>query len=111
MSDPATLAQRQLDAYNAHQLDAFVACYAEDVQVFELPSGDRMFQGRAALAERYGPYFEAQRPQAVVTRRRVLGRMAMDEEDVTLADGRAFQAVALYDVCDGLIQKVWFIKP
>ena len=34
---PAALAQRQLDAYNAHDLEAFLACYAYDVEVYELP--------------------------------------------------------------------------
>ena len=33
MPDISTLAQRQLDAYNARDLDAFVACYHPDVVV------------------------------------------------------------------------------
>lgn len=33
-----TVVQRQLDAYNARALDALVAVYADDAQLFEHPS-------------------------------------------------------------------------
>ena len=36
--DPATLVQRQLDAYNARDLDAILATYADDAEQFEHPS-------------------------------------------------------------------------
>ena len=35
--DPAAFAQRQLDAYNAHDLERFVAEYTDDVVVYRLP--------------------------------------------------------------------------
>ena len=35
--DTAGFAQRQLDAYNARDLERFVAEYTEDVEVFVLP--------------------------------------------------------------------------
>ena len=35
MTDIAQLAQAQLDAYNAADLDAFIACYHPDVVVME----------------------------------------------------------------------------
>ena len=107
---PADLAQRQLDAYNAHDIDAFAACYTEDVEAFLLPTSERLFAGRAALTARYGPYFEAQRPHAELTGRRVLGDMAIDFEEVVLADGSTLAAWALYQVERGLIRRIWFVK-
>lgn len=108
---PAELAQRQLDAYNAHDLDAFCACYAEDVQVYALPSMALMFEGRETLRARYGPYFEARRPHAaLVGERLALGSMAIDVEAVRFADGATTDAIALYHVEAGLIQRVWFIR-
>ena len=38
MLDPATIVQRQLDAYNAHDVDALMAIYSGDIQHFEFPS-------------------------------------------------------------------------
>ena len=116
---PAELAQRQLDAYNAHDIKAFAACYAEDVEAFLLPSGERLFAGRDALIARYGPYFAAQKPHAQLIGRRVLGDMAIDFEQVALADGTTLAAWALYHVepaqVEGrreasLIRRIWFVK-
>jgi hypothetical protein len=110
MSLPADLAQRQLDAYNAHDIDAFVACYTPDVEAFLLPGNERLFQGRDALRERYGPYFKAKKPHATLTDRAVLGRFAVDFEEVVLADGTQMAAWALYHVEEGLIRTIWFVK-
>jgi hypothetical protein len=108
---PAALAQRQLDAYNAHDLEAFLACYADDVEVFELPSMSCILRGTDALRGRYGPYFAQHQPRArLASERLVLGTMAIDPEDVVRADGSRLQAIALYHVDGGLIRRVWFIQ-
>ena len=36
--DPEAFAQRQLDAYNAQDLDRFVREYTSDVEVYRLPN-------------------------------------------------------------------------
>ena len=38
-NEPENVVQRQLDAYNARDLEAFMATYAEEAQLFELSSG------------------------------------------------------------------------
>ena len=55
-AEPESVVQTQLDAYNAHDLDAFVATYAEDVELFEHPS-TLLASGHAQLRERYAPRF------------------------------------------------------
>ena len=55
LPDISTLAQRQLDAYNAGDLDAFVACYHPDVVVWE--DGEVSVRGRTAFRERYEDLF------------------------------------------------------
>lgn len=107
---PAELAQRQLDAYNAHDIDAFAACYAPDVEAYLLPEMSLILRGVDALRARYAPYFEAKRPHATVTDRKVLGAMALDVEAVRLADGTQMAAWALYHVDAGLIRRIWFVK-
>ena len=55
MSTIATLAARQLDAYNAADLDAFVACYHDEVVVM---NGDAVtVEGIADFRERYTDLF------------------------------------------------------
>lgn len=41
-NDPSSVVQRQLDAYNAHDVDALVETYAPDAQLYEHPA--KLFQ-------------------------------------------------------------------
>lgn len=117
MSDPASaaaLAQRQLDAYNAHDLEAFVACYTDDVEVRDLRAGALLLQGRDALRVRYGPLFERQALHAALVSRTTLGDdVALDVERVRglRDDGAQVDAVAIYERRGDLIAKVWLIRP
>ena len=104
-------AQRQLDAYNAHDIDAFAACYTPDVQWFDLRTGECLGQGRALLHERYGEMFRAWPDvHATLTSRSVVGSVAFDREVVTGRGPTPLHAMAVYDVdAEGLIAKVWFV--
>ena len=57
MTSPTDMAQRQLDAYNARDIEAFLACYAPDVEVRDFPSGALTMEGREAMRARYGDMF------------------------------------------------------
>jgi hypothetical protein len=113
MTTPAAvLAQRQLDAYNAHDLEAFLACYAEDVEVRDVRSGALLMQGREAMRARYGPMFERPALHAALVGRTVLGDdVALDVERVRgRRDDGEVDAVAIYERRGELIAKVWFVK-
>ncbi len=109
---PSQAAQRQLDAYNARDLEAFLAAYAPDCTVRAFPSGEVLMQGREAMRTRYGTLFE-EHPQLHC---RLLTRVehevfAIDHEHVEgLRDDEIVYAVAMYEVRAGLIQNVWFLK-
>ena len=105
------LAQAQLEAYNNGDIDAFVACYAPDVEVY-LQGGPLLYRGLDALRERYEPYFAAN-PElhAALLYRMIHGGFAIDHEHVTgRTDGEELFAIAIYEVVDEKIQRVWFIK-
>lgn len=104
-------AQRQLDAYNTHDIDAFAACYTEDVQWFNLRTGELLGQGRATLHADYGAMFTAwPNVHATLTSRSVVGPVAFDREVVTGRGADPLHAMAVYDVNEhGLIAKVWFV--
>jgi len=72
------LAARQLAAYNAGDLDAFVACYHPDVVVWE---GEAVtVRGRDALRDRYVALFEAGGFGATVPARLTEGAHCVDLE-------------------------------
>ena len=109
-SSPEQVVQAQLDAYNSHDIDAFMATYAPDLKLYTHP--DRlMASGAEQVREQYGRLF-ANTPNlnARVAKRTVQGRFVIDQEIVTgLPNGGEMSAVAIYEVRDGLIQNVWFI--
>ncbi|MES2883054.1 MAG: hypothetical protein V4676_12965 [Bacteroidota bacterium] len=50
---PEDLAEQQLVAYNAHNLEAFVAPYSEDVEIYDLASGKLQTKGKEGMRKRY----------------------------------------------------------
>ncbi len=78
MADISELADRQLAAYNASDLDAFVACYHEDVRVLDCE--EETLRGREALRERYRGLFELWSFGAEVPRRVHLNQHCVDYE-------------------------------
>ena len=109
---PETLAQRQLEAYNAKDVERFAACYADDVEAFELPAGTLLFRGREALRVRYARLFAANpNLHCRLTARITEGAFVIDQEELTgRADGGGARAVAIYQVEGGRIRRIWFAR-
>ena len=107
---PAWIVQEQVHAYNARDLDAFAALYAEDVEVLRW-GGEEVLRGRDALREVYGPLFAASPElRCRILEREVSGRYVVDHELVTgLRGGPAVRAVAIYEVCGAVIRRVTFL--
>jgi hypothetical protein len=74
--------QRQLDAYNAHDLERFLAEYTDR---FTIPT-----------------------LHARLVNRIVAGNIVVDHEDITGLAETNRTAVAVYEVVDGRIRTVWF---
>ena len=97
--------QRQLEAYNRHDIEAFTATYAEDVEIISHPGKVEM-KGKAALRSVYAPLFAQMKPTARVPHRTVMGDRIADVEAITLAGAEYCCALAIYEVKDGLIRRV-----
>lgn len=108
---PANIVQRQFDAYNAQDIDAFLATYAPDCVISDL-NGAVTQSGREAIRARYATMF-AEFPQnrARVVSRMSLGDVVIDHEDVSRGpNGPRFEAIAIYTVKNGLIARVDFVR-
>ena len=107
--NPADPVQRQLDAYNAHDLARFVAEYSDDVQVFVPPATEPVLAGKEDFSAHYAANrFNLPDLRATVLTRIVSGNTVVDHEHVVgLGDG-LIEAIAVYRVEDGLIKTVWF---
>jgi hypothetical protein len=109
--DPATVVQKQLDAFNARDIDALLAAYAEDAQMFEHPS-KLVAQGAAEFRERFAIRFQERNLHAALLSRTVMGNVVVDHEEVTrtFPDGAGtIQLIMIYEVEAGRIKKAWSI--
>ena len=104
-----TIVQRNLDAYNAKNIDAFMADYGDDIKIYNFPNTLRT-EGKDAMRKGYTDWFNrAKGLKANIVKRIIIGNKVIDEEQVT-ANGRTFSAVAIYEVENGKIVKVTFIQ-
>jgi len=105
-NSPEAVVQRQLDAYNARDIDALLAIYADDARQYEHP-GKLVAEGSAQIRERFVPRFAEPDLHARLRQRMVMGNIVVDHEEVTrtFPEGRgAVDVVAIYEVVDGRIQ-------
>jgi hypothetical protein len=101
--------QRQVDAYNARDLERFVAEFSDGVQVFRPPETQPAISGKAGLAEYYAANrFKLPALRADILNRIVLGGRVIDHERIHGVRDEPFEVAAVYDVVDGLIRTVWF---
>lgn len=108
--DPAEAAvQRQLDAYNDHDLEQFVAEYTDDVRVFRPPATEPVLTGKQAFADHYARNrFNVPGLHAELVNRMVSRHIVVDQERITGLPGGELAAVAVYEVVEGRIRTVWF---
>jgi uncharacterized protein (TIGR02246 family) len=105
------IASKQLEAYNAQDLDTYAGCFAEDCVVSGL-NGTPSETSRDAIRARYAKAF-AQFPQnkAVLKNRIAVGDTVIDHELVIRKPGgEEFEIIAIYSFKDGLISRVDFAK-
>jgi hypothetical protein len=104
-----SVVDRLLDALNAHDLDAFVACYSPDATIED--GYDRVVaRGHEGLRARYGPLFESLPDlRAVAGPRTEVGEFAVQEEHVT-GRGGPERHVAVYLVRDDTIVRERLIR-
>jgi imidazolonepropionase-like amidohydrolase len=101
------LVQQQLNAYNAHNLDAFLAPYADDVELYDFP-GKLLSKGKEQMRKDY--LFITQTPKLYcrLQNRVVQGNMIIDHEEVWFGGPNPVHAVAIYIIEKGKIAKVYF---
>ena len=103
---PAAVVQRQLDAYNARDIDALLATYAPDARQYEHPAR-LLASGAAEMRERMAVRFQEPDLHARLLQRVVMGNIVIDHERVTrtFPEGTgSVDMVAIYEVVDGLIR-------
>ena len=100
---------RQLDAYNARDIDKFVDTYSEDIEIYDL-YGKMTMKGHTQLRERYTNLFiNTPNLNCRIENRIKINNKIIDKENVVMNE-RIVEAVAIYEVIDGKITKVTFVR-
>ena len=93
---------RQLAAYNAHDLDGFIACF-HSTCVLVAPDRTVRAAGHEQLHAAYTPVFAIPGRRAVIVDRIVCGDWVVDHEEVWNGAGESFRALVTYRLADGEI--------
>ena len=108
---PESVVQRQLEAYNARDIDRLLTIYADDAQAFEHPA-KLLASGTAELRDRFTVRFREPNLHARLLKRIVAGATVIDHERVarTFPEGPGeLELVMIYEVKEGRIAKSWSI--
>jgi hypothetical protein len=112
MSLPDQLAQQQLDAYNAKDINQFVEVYHKEVTVRDFPSNEVVYSGIVPFKERYAKLFKDNpNLNAALVKRIVMGNKVIDHEYITGKEGmEPSEAIAIYEIEENKIKNIWFIR-
>jgi hypothetical protein len=99
---------KRIAAYNAHDIDAFIATYAENVRIIVYP--ERVLgTGRERMRGIFGPQFAKGEGVIKVEGQHVLENTVVSAEDITIG-ARNDRNIAVYTIRDGLIAEVRLIE-
>lgn len=110
-ASPEAVVQRQLDAYNARDLEGWLATYAVDARQFEHPAKP-LASGHAEIRSRMAERFRDPALHARLLQRAVMGTVVVDHEHVSrnFPDGPGLvELVCVYEVRNGRIQTASFV--
>ncbi len=108
---PEALVQKQVEAYNAHDLDAFVACYGPAIEFRTMDGKVNPEKGLAPLRKGYEDLFKRfPKLKVKVLKRICQGPFVIDQEQAEGMGPSPVTVTAIYETSQGKIIHVWFIE-
>jgi hypothetical protein len=108
---PRTIVNQQLVAYNAHDIDAYMALFAPDAVISDLQSGVEIARGAEAIRALYTARFrDNPELRGEVFASTDLGDFAIDREQVLGLPTGPLHLIAIYEVREGLIRSLRFVR-
>lgn len=106
------LIQHQMDAYNAHDAQAYAACFAPDAQLIRHP-GIPQLEGRDEIYRTFAKVFREHKHATMrVLYRAELGpNTVIEHQEVDGIEKQPVPSLVIYSVKGGVIQAAWFVMP
>jgi hypothetical protein len=107
---PVALVKQQVDAYNARNIEAFLAPYADSVKIYVFPT-KLVGTGKEAMRRTYSKLFgKASKLHCEITGRLVQGKTVVENEHITGVGEKPIDGIAIYQIEAGKIAKVYFVE-
>ena len=105
------LVQQQLNGYNARDIDAFLAPYSDDIEIYDFPDKLRK-KGKDHIRNGYVNMFNnTPNLHCELKNRIILGNTVVDQEFITgFGNKDPLEALAIYKIEHGKIAKVYFVQ-
>ena len=107
-ASPEAVLAANIAAYNAHDLEAYIATFAPAATFGQL-GGRILLDSRDAMRGFYRQFFEA-RPtvRCEIKQRTVMGPFVVDLQEISDDTQPPMQAMVISEVTEGRISKVWY---
>lgn len=110
ITDTVLPVQKQLEAYNARDIDSFMLWWADDCQYYAFPSM-LLASGAAEIRKRHVERFKEENLHGTLLTRIAVGNLVVDHETVTrtFPEGPGeIDVICIYEIEKGKIAKAWF---
>ncbi|WP_298422057.1 nuclear transport factor 2 family protein [uncultured Kordia sp.] len=110
-NEAAIIVQKQVEAYNARDIQAFSALFSDDVKMYDFPKTLRA-SGKVELKKRFGQMFQNTPDLFSYIEDRIASEnKVIDHEKVTFKKGEpAKEFIVMYIVENKKITEVYYIK-
>jgi hypothetical protein len=108
---PRDIVNRQLVAYNAHDIEGYCALFARDATISDLVTGQMICVGLDEIRKVYTARFADNPKLHCIVHQRMEGPThAIDKETVSGLPTGELNLMAIYEVREGLIRSLRFIR-
>lgn len=109
ITKPIDIVNARMDAYNKHDIKAFLETYSEEIQIFDYPNIPIGNKGRAHIKMIFAPIFEEGKIQVKIHHQITQGNYVINHETVTYGN-KETKYVSIYEIKNGLIKSVRFVR-
>lgn len=109
-SEMMKLIDEQREAYNNQDLEGFLGCYSDTIEVYMLQNDQKLTNSKTELAATMKAAFDADpESHTELLARLEQGNLIIDQEKITGHSGlKEIRSISIYEIIDNKISKLWF---
>lgn len=110
---PEQIVQRQLDTYNARDIEGFMSLMSDEVSLYNLGDSKAISTGHKAVEAIYQNLFDkSPKLLSVLENRIVMGNIIIDHEKITgrMGNDEALELTVIYEIDGQKIHKITVVR-